>query len=269
VALFMTSGPADARFLTPEERKFALDRLRPEGGPAPVDRQTAKTQIKLAFQDLKVYAFLILLFLGSIPFNALNLFLPTLIKQLGFSSVDAQLMSVPPLLIATVWMTINSWASDRYETRAWSILASHSLSIIGLVGVMVTSPELYTFRYFCMVLLASGAYSVLPILFSWFACNIAILSLANAGGVIASVIYPEIDAPLFVNGNIVCLVSVLLQCLITIGLKVSLDIINKQRDLATLAAKNYKIDNELMKNKTKLSEVAKKLVENEPRFDEI
>ncbi|CAG8567868.1 2569_t:CDS:2, partial [Racocetra fulgida] len=201
----MTSGPADARFLTPEERKFALDRLRPEGGPAPVDRATAKKQIKLAFQDIKVYIFLILLFLASIPFNALNLFLPTLVKQLGYSSVNAQLMSVPPLLVATRNITIA-----------------------------------------------------------------AILTLANAGGIVGSLIYPDTDARYqYIKGNIVCLAAILLQCLLTIGLKIYLEIINKQRDLATLTAKNYKIDNELMKNKTKLSEVAKKLVENEPRFDEI
>ncbi|CAG8548885.1 16552_t:CDS:2 [Cetraspora pellucida] len=260
VALYMTSGPGDARFLTPEERKFALDRLRPEGGPAPIDRKTTKAQIKLAFKDITIYVYLILLFLGSIPFNALNFFLPTLVKQLGFSNVTAQLMVVPPLLVSTVWMTFNSWASDRYQTRTWNLVASYSLSIIGLVGIMATNSQLYTLKYFFLVLLSCGAYSVLPIVFSWFTCNI---------GFVGILIYPADEAPLFIKGNLICLASVILQTILTFGLKFYLENLNKKRDLAILTAKDYKIDNDLKKNTKKLREIAMKLVENEPRFDEI
>ncbi|CAG8802491.1 16199_t:CDS:2, partial [Racocetra persica] len=151
IALYMTRGPADARFLTPEERKFAVDRLRPEGGPTDVDRSTAKAQIKLAFTDIKVYVYLIMLMLASVPFNSLNFFLPTLVKQLGYTNVQAQLMVVPPLAIATIWMTINSWASDKYQTRTLNLMAAYLLSITGLIGLLATdatNPNLYHLRYF-------------------------------------------------------------------------------------------------------------------------
>ncbi|CAG8763879.1 475_t:CDS:2, partial [Gigaspora rosea] len=225
VALFMTRGPGDARFLTPEERKFVIDRLRPEGGPAEIDRKTAKTQILLAFTDLQVYVYLIMLMLASIPFNTLNFFLPTLVKQLGYTSVQAQLMVVPALLVATVWMTFNSWASDKYQTRALNLMVAHLMSIIGLIGMIATdakNPSLFPLRYFFTVILACGAYSVLPVIFSWFSCNILgqykrnlsiaiILTMANTGALIGVLIYPTTDAPAFIKGNVICLSTVFAQ----------------------------------------------------------
>ncbi|CAG8707929.1 24071_t:CDS:2, partial [Cetraspora pellucida] len=115
VALYMTRDPADACFLTPEEHKFAIDRLRPEGGPTDVDRSTAKAQIKPAFTDLKVYVYLII--------------------------IQAQLMVGVPLAIGTIWMTFNSWASDRYQTRALNLIAAHLLSITCLIGLLVTDSK--------------------------------------------------------------------------------------------------------------------------------
>ncbi|CAG8531700.1 16831_t:CDS:2, partial [Gigaspora rosea] len=244
VALFMTRGPGDARFLTPEERKFAVDRLRPEGGPAEIDRNTAKTQIKLAFTDLQVYVYLTMLLLAFIPFNTLAFFLPTLVKQLGYTSVQAQLMVVPTLLAATVWMVFNSWASDRYQTRALNLMISHTMSTIGLIGMIATdakNPSLYPLRYFFTVILACGAYSVLPVIFSWFSCNILgqykrnvsiaiILTMTNTGALIGVQIFPATDAPAFIKGNVICLSTVFAQ---------------------------------------RLREIAMKLVEGEPRFDEV
>ncbi|CAG8767430.1 18870_t:CDS:2, partial [Dentiscutata erythropus] len=284
VALFMTrGGPADARFFTPEERKFAVDRLKSEGGPAEIDRNTAKAQIKLAFADFKVYVYLIMLLLASIPFNALNFCLPILVKQLGYSNIQAQLMVVPPLLVATVWMTLNAWSSDRYQTRALNLMISHVISIIGLIGLLATdakNPSLYNLRYFFTFLLASGAYSVLPVIFSWSSCNIVgqykrnvslaiILTLANTGGVIGVQLFPPTDAPQFIMGNFICMSAVLVQCILVIGMKFYLEYLNKKRDLEVLAKHNYKYDSDLMKNRKKLREIAMKLVEDEPKFDEL
>lgn len=175
IAVFLTRSPRNARFLTPEEREFAVDRLKSEGGPNEVDRSTAKAQIKLAFTDHLTYIYLLLFTLTSIQLNALNIHLPTLVYQLGFSDIQAQVMVIPPLLISTVFMIINSWSSDKYQTRTWNILAGYLLSIIGLTGMLATQanvPSLYNLRYFFTILLACGGYSVVPIIFSWSTCNV-------------------------------------------------------------------------------------------------
>ncbi|CAG8783764.1 3865_t:CDS:2, partial [Cetraspora pellucida] len=85
IALFLTRGPGNARFLTPEEREFAVERLKPEGGPNQIDRSIAKAQIKLVFTDILTYIHMILFLVSSIPFYALSTYLPTLVSQLGFN----------------------------------------------------------------------------------------------------------------------------------------------------------------------------------------
>ncbi|CAG8757095.1 22872_t:CDS:2 [Racocetra persica] len=93
--------------------------------------------------------------------------------------------------------------------------------------------------------------------------------MANFGAIIGVSIYPATDAPSFTKGNIICLSTVLAQCILTIGLKLYLDLLNKRRDLAILANHDDVYDSDLVKNKKKLREIAMKCVEKEPKFDEI
>ncbi|CAG8735699.1 5001_t:CDS:2, partial [Racocetra fulgida] len=239
IAVLLTRGPGNARFLTPEEREFAVDRLKSEGGPNKVDRNIAKAQIKLVFTDILTYIYMILFMLTSIPFYALNIYLPTLVYQLGFNDVRAQVMVIPPLLVATVFMTINSWSSDKYETKTWNILACYLLAIIGLIGMVATQAD------------------------------VPILTFDQLGGIIGILIFPADDAPSFFMGNTICLISIILASIITIGLKFYLESINKKRDLAILADHDYKLDDSDLKNNKRIREIAMKLVENEPRFDEV
>ncbi|CAG8790151.1 16494_t:CDS:2, partial [Racocetra persica] len=276
IAVFLTHGPGNARFFTPEEREFAVERLKSEGGPNMVDRSIAKAQIKLVFTDILTYIYMILFMLTSITFYALNIYLPTLVYQLGFNDVRAQVMVIPPLLVATVFMTINSWLSDKYLTRTWNILACYLLAIIGLTGMVATQandPSLYNLRYFFTILLSCGAYGVLPVAFigqyKRSTMVAVVLTFDQLGGIIGILIFPADDAPSFFMGNTVCLISIILATIITIGLKFYLESINKKRDLAILADNDYKLDESELKNSKWIREIAMKLVENEPMFDEV
>ncbi|CAG8635067.1 21847_t:CDS:2 [Cetraspora pellucida] len=251
IALFLTRDPGNARFLTPEEREFAVERLKPEGGPNQIDRSIAKAQIKLVFTDFLTYIHILLLLVTSIPANALNIYLPTLIYQLGFDNVQAQIMVIPPLLASTVFMIINSWTSDKYQTRTWNILVCYFLSIIGLTGMIATKANVPIGQYKRNTMTA------------------VILLFPNIGGIIGILIFPVTDAPSFFMGNTVCLVSTLFGVMITIGLKFYFESINKKRDMAILANHNYKLNDSDLKNSKKIRNIAMKLVENEPIFDEV
>ncbi|CAG8750209.1 24532_t:CDS:2, partial [Cetraspora pellucida] len=283
-AIFLTRGPGNARFLTPEEREFAVERLKSEGGQTKIiDRNLAKAQIKLAFTDIQTYSYLLLVLISSIPSFALNFYLPTLVNKLGYNNVQAQLMVIPPLLVSTVITTFNAWCSDKYQTRAWNMLAGYSFSIIGLVGMIATradDPSLYKLRYFFIILLACGAYSVLPVLFSWCTCNNVgeykrstalgiIFTSAQVGGIIGILIFPANNAPSFLMGNTVCLSSVLFGAILAIGLKFYLELLNKKRDLAIISNHDYKLNDSDLKHNKRIKDIAMKLVENEPKFDEV
>ncbi|KAF0475776.1 major facilitator superfamily domain-containing protein [Gigaspora margarita] len=284
IAIFVTRGPGDARFFTPEEREFAVERLKSEGGPTKrVDRDLAKAQIKLTFADIQTYFYFFIVLISAIPNFVLNFYLPTLVNQLGYDAIQAQLMVIPPILVSTVVTTFNSWCSDRYNTRAWNILIGYSFSIIALVGMIATradDPSLYKLRYFFLILLACGAYSVLPILFSWCICNnlgqykrstalAMIFTSAQMGGIVGILIYPANDAPSFLMGNSICLASVILSAILVTVLKFYLESLNKKRDLIILANHDYKLNDNDLKYNNRISEIAMSLVEKEPKFDEV
>ncbi|CAG8524181.1 12531_t:CDS:2 [Racocetra fulgida] len=205
------------------ERIIAVDRLKSEGGSGEVDRSAARSQIKRALTDIRVYIYFGILGFGSIPSFALSFFLPVLVKQLGYSDVQAQLMTVPPFIFATICMTIISWLSDKYKFRAWGIVAGDIMSIVGFAGIVATSAldkNLYNLRYFFTTLLACGVCTVLP-------------------------------------------------CVLAIVLKLHLDHINKKRDLDLLSRHNVSLNDSELRNSKKIREMAMKLVEHEPKCDEV
>ncbi|CAG8704483.1 13630_t:CDS:2, partial [Racocetra persica] len=282
IAIFLTSGPGNARFLTPQERIIAVDRLKSEGGPGEVDRSTARAQIKRALTDIRVYIYFGILGFGSIPSFALSFFLPVLVKQLGYNDVQAQLMTVPPFIFATICMTIISWLSDKYQIRAWSIVAGDIMSIVGFAGIVATSAidkNLYNLRYFFTTLLACGVCTVLPVAFSWLTCNIVgqykrnvaiglVMASTYIGGIVGVLIFPLNEAPSFYKGNMICLIAVIIQCILAIILKFHLDHINKKRDLDLLSRHNVSLNGSELRNSKKIRELAMKLVEHEPKCDE-
>ncbi|CAG8502969.1 8908_t:CDS:2 [Gigaspora rosea] len=278
IAICLTRGPGDARFFTPEEREFAVERLKSEGGTTiKVDNDLAKAQIKLTFADVQTYFYFFIVLISAIPNFVLNFYLPTLVNQLGYDAIQAQLMVIPPILVSTVVTTFNSWCSDRYQTRAWNILIGYSFSIIALVGMIATradDPSLFKLRYFFLILLACGAYSVLPILFiGQYKRSTAlamIFTSAQMGGIIGILIYPANDAPSFIMGNSIVLASVVLSAILVTVLKFYLESLNKKRDLIILANHDYKLnDNDLKYNNDRIREIAMSLVEKEPKFDEV
>ncbi|CAG8456984.1 8297_t:CDS:2 [Dentiscutata erythropus] len=224
-AIFITRGPENARFFTPEERVIAVERLKSEGGPTNIiDSNLAKAQFRLAFSDVQSYFYLIIVLISAIPNFALNFNLPTLVNQLGYDNLQAQLMVIPPILVATVFTIINAWCSDKYQTRTLNILVAYSVSFIGLVGLIATLADDPTGQYKRSTVLAM------------------IFVSAQVGGIIGILVFPASDAPSFLMGNI-------------------------KRDLAILA--NHKLNDGDLKDNKEIREIAMKLVENEPKFDEV
>jgi cyanate permease len=74
---------------------------------------------------------------GFCPIYSFSLFLPTIIKNMGYTANQAQLMSVPPYVIACFFTIIASWIADRAKQRGVFMLGFQLVAIAGfalLVG---------------------------------------------------------------------------------------------------------------------------------------
>jgi cyanate permease len=74
------------------------------------------------------------------PLYSLSLFLPTIVKDLGYTANSAQLMTVPPYVIACAFSIVASYYSDKLQQRAVFVLGFQLVAIIGF-SLLVTSDK--------------------------------------------------------------------------------------------------------------------------------
>lgn len=65
------------------------------------------------------------------PLYGISLFLPTIIKNLGYSSSKAQLMTVPIYITAAILAVIVAWISDRVGKRSPFIIGFLLVMLVG------------------------------------------------------------------------------------------------------------------------------------------
>ena len=74
---------------------------------------------------------------GFCPIYSFALFLPTIIKNMGYTANNAQLMSVPAYVCACFFTIIASYFADRVRKRGVFLLSFQLVAILGfslLVG---------------------------------------------------------------------------------------------------------------------------------------
>jgi cyanate permease len=67
----------------------------------------------------------------NVALSSISVFLPTIIKTLGYKNAKAQLMTVPPYVCAGVIMLIIAKVSDRVKLRGPFVAGVLALSGIG------------------------------------------------------------------------------------------------------------------------------------------
>ncbi|KAG1742389.1 major facilitator superfamily domain-containing protein [Suillus paluster] len=122
----------EAKFLSEAEKTRLLDRLRADSD-AGTDQAFKWSSVRDAFSDHLVWAYAFLFHGFSFVLYSLSLFLPTIIAGLGFQTWQAQLMTVPPNVLASfsIWITV--WFSSKCNVRAPFIIGAAIVSIIGEV----------------------------------------------------------------------------------------------------------------------------------------
>jgi len=213
----MYDYPDTASFLTEPERKVLQARLRLDSDGCSYEYKNRF--IKDAFLDWKSWFFGTAFLAAVIPLYCFSLFSPTLVKHLGYSAANAQLMSVPPYVAASIVTIVVGWASDRTKVRSPFIFG---LGLVGALGYALLLADITTgVSYFALFLGSCGVYPAIPLVVAWGSNNFGgslkkgiatgiIVCFGNSGGVVSSFIYPKEDSPRFIKGHSIALASCLL-----------------------------------------------------------
>ncbi|KAF7373726.1 MFS domain-containing protein [Mycena sanguinolenta] len=170
--------PETASWLTEDEKKLAAARLKNQGSKGSSPPMTW-AEVKDTLTDWRLYAHYAIYFGVSPPFSSLSLFTPSIVAGLGFESLKANLMTVPPYAIAYVATVLTSWSADRYNSRG---LHAGVACIVGAAGFMASAllpADAYAHRYGCLIVAASGSFSSIPPLLGWITSNVFTTSAAG------------------------------------------------------------------------------------------
>jgi MFS family permease len=210
---FLTNYPDTAKFLSEKERKVVIARLA-EDSDATRDEKFNWANVTKALKDPKAWLYGAAFHTMSLPLYTLSLFLPSIIKDLGYTAARAQLLSVPPYALATIFTVVWAWLSEKSGKRAPFAIGSSVIAIIGYV-ILITNEHptkkpgvSYVGTFFA----AAGIYPSTALALAWPANNVSgqtkravvgamQISIGNLGAVLGTQLYRPKTAPRYLLGH--------------------------------------------------------------------
>ncbi|KAH0425020.1 major facilitator superfamily transporter [Colletotrichum camelliae] len=187
--------PEKAQWLTEDDKRFIDLRLRLSGvrsGTQEGDKLSWRLLLD-TLVDWKIGLGILLAWANSVPNAAFKFTMPQIIKQLGFSTGKAQLLTIPPYFCGG----ISAWLTGRFSDRfSWPM-------------------------YVSVILAQVGIYPLLPGITAWIGNNLALswkrsigiawlLAAGNLGSLIGTNIFLDQEGPQYPTGygtslGIICL----------------------------------------------------------------
>lgn len=151
---------------------------------------------------------------NTVPNYSMKFSLPTIIKAMGYSSSNAQLLTIPPYVVGAITACLAGIYSDRLRRRMPFIVCSQFVVIAAFSIILPLRNDIKRYMgpaYFALCLACAGVYPIGPGVNSWTANNLAgpakramgvalVISLCNVGGIIGGFIYMDKEAPAFTSG---------------------------------------------------------------------
>jgi nitrate/nitrite transporter NarK len=202
--------PDLATFLSPEDRARVIRRLKADQQSSAEHESFQMTYFWAALKDYKTWLGMIIYSGADMALYAFSLFLPTIVKELGYTTTKAQLLSVPPYAAAAILTILIGYIADRRRQRG---ICNICVSFIGIIGfAMLIGSTRPGVKYAGTFLGALGIYPCIPNTISWMSNNIEgvykrgvtlgfVIGWGNLNGVVSSNIFRTKDSPRFILGH--------------------------------------------------------------------
>ncbi|KAI0472561.1 major facilitator superfamily transporter allantoate [Xylariaceae sp. FL0804] len=136
----MPDSQLNARFLTPEERVQAVERIR-------VNQQGVGNkhfkwyQCREALTDPMIWAFVLYSFFSSVPNGGISNYFSQLIVSFGFTNEQSLLLGVPGGAIEVITLVASGYYGDRFKNRILISTGGLVLAILGLFLIRLLPQE--------------------------------------------------------------------------------------------------------------------------------
>jgi dipeptide/tripeptide permease len=178
-------------------------------------------------------------FSGNVAFSSLPVFLPIILKDMGFSKVNAQGLTAPPFFLSFLTVIATTYIADRTQQRGITIAI---LTAIGGIGYVVLATAQNVGARYCGVFLAAiGIFPAIGNVLPWVTnsngtdtrrgTGIVLLNVLGQCGPLAGTrLYPASEGPFYVKGMSVCAGFMFLFCILALTLRTLLARENKKLD---------------------------------------
>ncbi|ORX93929.1 major facilitator superfamily domain-containing protein [Clohesyomyces aquaticus] len=231
----LPDSPETAKFLTQGERDFLVNRLAEEtgSGHGRVTNQDKiqKHHIVAGFSDWRVWGGVVIFWGNTVGVYGFTATVPTVIQGLGYSSANAQLLTIPIYVFASIVTLAFAFLSDYRQARSPFIIAGYCIAVIGFIAQLaIPHPRYPGLTYGFLFPVAAGLYCPFICLVGWIANNLApsskravgmalLIAVGNMGGIMGSNIYLAREAPKYRTGFGVSLVMACLAIIATLVLR--------------------------------------------------
>ncbi|KAF3985871.1 hypothetical protein FT663_02112 [Candidozyma haemuli var. vulneris] len=203
-------------WFTEREEKIVVNRiLRDDPSKGGMHNRQALSfkMIMDAFWDYNLWPIYAIGMLAFIPINTVSPYMVLAMRNLGFSTFDVNLLTIPSHILQIVGLFFVTWFSERVNERALVCLSLPIFSIPFLAAMRWWSGTMVDawVTWFLVTMVLSAPY-VHAICVSWVSrnsnsiksrsvCSALYNMLVQAGRIAAFNIYREDDLPLYKRGN--------------------------------------------------------------------
>jgi ACS family tartrate transporter-like MFS transporter len=168
--------PANASWLSAQDKAILAARLEDD------KRDDATRGAMHGFwemlADKRIWIFIIPDFSIVIGLYGMGLWMPQMIKALGFSNLETGFLVALPYFVSMVAMVLLGLSSDRCGDRVWHVAGAAFAGALGLAGVVLAQNPVLVIASFCLA--ASGIYGALAVF--WTLPTAILRGMAAAGG---------------------------------------------------------------------------------------
>ncbi|KAF2758181.1 MFS general substrate transporter [Pseudovirgaria hyperparasitica] len=207
---WVVDWPETAKFLSEPERAMLAARLHADVGEAAMNRLD-KPALKRIFRDWKIYIAVPMYFGVVNTGYSASFFMPTIIRELGYTAEAAQVRTIPVLIVATCVALVNALATDRLRHRYSFCILGLLVASVGYIVLLNQHGLSKGVKYFALFLIVPGNSITHSVVLTWVQNSMAghykrsvsaamTVGFGNMGGIVASNIFLDSERPRYPTG---------------------------------------------------------------------
>lgn len=193
----LPTNPAESWFLNDREKEMMRIRYA-QGKQYLGSEELDWREIRIAFQDPKLYLSGCIQFCQDILLYGFSTFLPSILKASGHGTLASNYLTIPVYIFGALMFYCAAFASDKFLLRSPFLLFANIFGIVGYILLLTVSSN--AVKYFATFLIAIAVYNGPGINLTWINVNVAPhyrratvigfqQTMGNSAGIVAGQIY--------------------------------------------------------------------------------